>query len=303
MSSSNTSAAQPCSSSMDNNNMDKVSYLQEFVKCMLKGRLFIGAFQEKRYIANINAYRDLIVISKEERELIKDLRIITERIRSVYKSSWIGITTPDTIGAPAGHCLWVDLQEEVFGSYWYKIKSVKFRDTEIMLTIRTIRPVNLDDGTRVSSKANINKDDEHCISSLPQSYKYVQHLWFDWWSYFFKNIATLTNIKSAFVFAFILLATIGTASVHVLRHCPEYFLKLLHELSVLIKAITPIVTVCIETLGKIVGGILILIAMMQGGSNNNRQHINQPNRKLMITNGPNYTRNFQKRLIIEEIPN
>lgn len=283
-------SVQACSSSVDQNNLEKLSYVQDFAKRMLKGRFFIGSFQEKRYVANINAYRDLIVVSKEEWELIKDLQVVKRRIRSVYRSSWIGITTPETIGAPAGHCLWVDLQDEVFGSYWYKIKSVRFCDTEILLTIKIIRPVNLHDESNAPSVDSISNYGD-CISSLSQNYKSVfakvQYFLLDSCSYFFKNVATLTNIKSAIVFAFILIATVGTACVHVLRHSPEYFLKLLRELSGIIKAITPIVVVCIETLGKIVGGILLLIAMLRGRSDHNLQNANQINRKLMITNGPN----------------
>lgn len=276
--------------------MDKVTHVQDFVKHMLKGRFFIGAFQEKRYVANINAYRDLIVISKEERELIKDLQIVKERIRSVYKNRWIGITTPETIGAPVGHCLWVDLQNEVFGSYWYKIRSVKFCDKEILLTIKTIRPVNLHDESHIPYTFSNSNDEDACTLNLPNTCKsafdQVQSFLSNSCSHFFTNIATLPNIKSALIFTFLLIVTLGTACIHVLCQCPEYFLKLLKELSHLIKAITPIVIVCIETLGKIVGGIFILIAMMFGKTN--YKHVKQPSKNCMITSGPNYTERFEQ---------
>lgn len=92
-----------------------------------------------RYIADLNTYRSVVLIDKNEHELINDLEIIIGKLQSFDK--WVGITTPNIIGAPAGYCLWVDLEEEIFGSFWFQIRSIKFKQKEISIKLKKLRPI------------------------------------------------------------------------------------------------------------------------------------------------------------------
>lgn len=285
--------------------------VREFAKHMLQGRYFVGRFQEKRYIKNINAYRDVVIISKEEKELIYDLEIVRERLRKVFTNSWIGITLPKTIGAPVGHCVWVELSEEVFGSYWYKVRSVKYRDNEVLLSVKAIRTVNTCDDVTVTSADDISSNDAAVISAVKQNVgsdrpviENIQNYFIEQCSYFFNNIATLPNLKSAITFVFIFIATIATVAAHILRHCPDYFLKLLRELTNLMKVISPIVIACVNGVVKIFGGLMILISMMfRSNSVPPAGNFYKPTNRLMLTNAPynNYNRRHQQSVVITEI--
>ncbi|KAK4883544.1 hypothetical protein RN001_006863 [Aquatica leii] len=55
---------------------DKGSTMQLVAKKTLQNRLFVGNFQEKRYVASLQAYRDVVVVSNDESELLRDLKAI-----------------------------------------------------------------------------------------------------------------------------------------------------------------------------------------------------------------------------------
>ena len=137
--------------------------VQLFAKQMLQSRFFIGNFQEKRYVASLKSYRDVISVPNDEVELIRDLEIVKKRVAGFYKNDyWVGITDPSTIGAPCGYCIWTVLSDEIFGNYWYKISKVKFMANEIVLKLKIIRPV----GTSNSlSKTILASDKSETFSS------------------------------------------------------------------------------------------------------------------------------------------
>lgn len=54
------------SSSSSYNYTSSAKDMQTFCKQMLKTRIFLGHFKEKRYVSNINEYRDLIIINPNE---------------------------------------------------------------------------------------------------------------------------------------------------------------------------------------------------------------------------------------------
>lgn len=255
------------SSSMGDYLSQEELQVREFVKSMLKGRLFIGNFQEKRLVANLKAYRDVIVVSKNEHDLLHDLEVVRKRIASVYKGRWVGITTPEIVGAPAAHCLWVELPEEVFGSYWYKIKTVRFREQEILLKVAIVRPVNKATAD-ASNIENINhkkvendaktEDNEYSFTDFKKSLKdrgiYIQSATFA----VLKDVVTYQNTKDTIIFLSVLLMAIGASSVKLMHYVAEYSLRLLHEVSGLIRAVTPFFVACIDMVGKVIGACLIL---------------------------------------------
>lgn len=232
--------------------------VKEFAKAMLKGRLFIGTFQEKRLVADLAAYRDVVIVSKEEHFLTRDLESVKKRLQKC-NTRWVGITTPDTIGAPAGHALWVELTEEVFGTYWYKIQSVKFRRNEILLKLKTIRPVTIESTEATAAATVKDVGSQNCRESFSQFFDpsgvkdVVSHL--------FGEI-TARDVKNGITFVFVLLMTLFGGGVNFLCHASDYLLKLMHEMSKMITALTPIFIALIEAVTKIVGGFYLLIAMM-----------------------------------------
>lgn len=229
--------------------------LYNFVNSMLRGRLFMGDFQEKRYVANLQQYRDVIVINGAEKDLHVDLEVVKKRLSNTFKNKWIGITTPRTIGAPAGYCIWVDLPAEVFGTYWYKIRSVSFRDNEILLKIKPVRAISFN----TSSESNVADETVHSSKNTDSTNTKSFNIAIE---HFLHHLLTWENIKETSKFLILLTGTILVGLVEGAKYLAEYGLKLAHELSNLIRALTPFAIACVGMCEKIVGGFYILLAMI-----------------------------------------
>lgn len=233
-------------------------HLYNFVNTMLKGRLFIGNFQEKRYVTNLKEYRDVIVVSGEEKELLVDLDVVKKRLGNSFKGKWIGITTPKTIGAPAGYCMWVDLPEEVFGRYWYKIRSVSFRKNEILLKIKPVRAISLNASLEETNTTKTNQissqSDDKELTTKPDFNKRLKK--------FISDVITWENVKETTKFLILLTGTVFVALIEGGKYFAEFSLKLTREFSNLIKVLTPFAIACLGFCEKIVGGFYLLLAMI-----------------------------------------
>lgn len=95
---------------------------------MLKTRVFLGQYQEKRFVDAVKNYRDLIVINHTEREVIRDFEAVRDRVLREYGGTqqvvWFGYTSASMIGAPSGSCIWTELNESIpFGEYWFQVRT------------------------------------------------------------------------------------------------------------------------------------------------------------------------------------
>lgn len=262
-------------------------YLHDFVNSILKGRIFIGRFQEKRYVSHLKDYRDVIVVNPDEKDLHIDLRVIKKRLSNTCKDKWIGITTPDTIGAPVGFCLWVELPEEVFGQYFYKVRSVRFRNNEVLLKIKPLRALVAN-----TSMTKNNTTSETHSSKLEIFKQRLKHLILEDVSTFIYNTVTFNNIKETTKFLVLLLGTLLVGVIEGMKYLAEFSLKLLHELSFLMKTLTPFAIACVDMFGKVVGGFYILLAMIWRDSTKPRTHVNviSSQRNPMLTFGTKHHR-------------
>lgn len=249
-------------SSMDQDNVTfEEKNVQNFAKSMLLGRLFIGTFQEKRYIDSIHGYRDVISINPSEKELIYDLGVVKRRLAGVYKC-WIGYTSSVVIGAPVGHCLWVELPEEILGRYWYKIKSIKFRNNEILLRLKVLRSVDEIDSP-IANASDIDSS-VHNLSVAEIRQKMVDLINYSKVNMvrLFKEIMTVKNIKDALVFLSLLLAAIVTGSIQLVQFLGDFSLKLFREISIFLNVTTPIILGVLNLIGRTIAGFYTLIILM-----------------------------------------
>lgn len=116
------------------NTVSGLDYVKTFSKRMLKTQLFMGTYEEKRFVQPLNAYRDVVRVHSDEKTFIENLLTVKHKAQSELGEflPWIGITEPNMIGAPMGYCLWVILPVEVFGSYWFQVKSVRCSTMEVI---------------------------------------------------------------------------------------------------------------------------------------------------------------------------
>lgn len=240
--------------------------LQLFSKQMLNGRRFKGTFQEKRYVESLNAYRDVVCLAGEEEELIQDILAVKHKIDDLYPSShWIGITTPDIVGAPAAYSLWVDLPKNTtFGAYCFKIKRVKFSDKETRLRIQVIYPLN-EDMHRIDEKkehlySDANTSSSDILTNIKQDINEKLH-------YLLQNIATLSNLRETIKFLFMLLATITVFLFEILKYFSEFLLKFMNEFSNFMKSAAPIFQILANLVERLFRTLCMLVAfLIKGGS-------------------------------------
>lgn len=279
-------------SSVSSCDQEELSYkekgLLKFARAMLQGRLFIGTFIEQRHVAHLNSYRTVIVIDKAEADLIKDLSIVRNHLKR-YTERWFGYTTPDVLSAPAGHCVWVDLTQEIYGTYWYKIKSIRLKKKEISLRLKIIRPINELEKSPPVKIQNINAKDVVLNNEFSQNLLDFKQTLNNSINTFFSEILTFKNAKDSFIYISILFMTLFTGSIQLIQYLGDFTLRLLEVLSNLIKFATPIIIACINLVEKTIGGLYLLLAMLW--RDRNRSTIYQTNYKP-LERGDLRTNNF-----------
>lgn len=258
---------------------------------MLKTRIFLGHYQEKRYVNTLRTYKDLIVMNKNEKILCDDIAKVQSRIINFYADQttngqddiWLGFTHPHTIGAPAAYCIWTTLDAVVdtnstvaFGEYWFQIRTIKFNASQIEIQLKVLRPVNNLTTATFALPTTFDCD------SATDLINYVQNSMttVDWTQLFstwrttinenaFRFVTeqvTVKNLKNVVRIAGIVVLITMTAFIQVVQYMGEFTLKFIHEFSRFLHVATPIILALIDTLGKIVGGLYILIAMtVRGG--------------------------------------
>ncbi|OWR44729.1 hypothetical protein KGM_205289 [Danaus plexippus plexippus] len=70
---------------------------------MLKSKIFLGRYLERRLIDESIGYRDVVLVSAAEVELKRQLLEVRQMLLSAYPSNhWIGIAESETLGYPSG---------------------------------------------------------------------------------------------------------------------------------------------------------------------------------------------------------
>ncbi|XP_044259763.1 uncharacterized protein LOC123008172 [Tribolium madens] len=235
--------------------------VRKFAKHMLKSSLFIGTFLEKRLVEPLNSYRDVIKVCDDEHDLIENLTAVRKRcLKHFPKHVWIGITEPKTIGAPAGYNLWVSLEEEVFGCYWYKIKNVEFSYNEVRVKLEVVRPVR--ERTPVHNISPSQIIDDVSQNNLGELGTKMQDFFKDQLRDLFTETLTWPNIKQATIFIVLLLSTLITFLIHTIKYLLDYILKLLRETQGLIRVCTPIIVNFMKLISNTISGFYTLIAVL-----------------------------------------
>lgn len=236
--------------------------MQKDCKQMLKNRIFLGHYQEKRHVSGILAFRDLIVLNNTERDLKKLLDSIKLRIGFYNPESWIGITDSKMVGTPAGHCLWTELEELPFGQYWFQIKSIKFRHNEVYLKIKSVRAMESGDQKEETKLIAESSD----INQVAANFKELLLQWRESLKthclHFLSNDITKENIINTIKFTSLLLLSLVTGVFHGIKFLGVFTIRFMAEFTRFIHVATPIFFGIIEFFNKIVGGLYILLAMV-----------------------------------------
>ncbi|XP_023937385.2 uncharacterized protein LOC112045446 [Bicyclus anynana] len=243
---------------VENADMLKV---KEYVKSLLKTRIFLGRYLERLLADQRIGYRDIVKLSPAETDLKRDLLDAQSKLRSVFSGThWIGITDSEAAGHSSGICLWTEIENQPFGVFWFQIKSVKFRDFEVIIQLKCLRhitdafmevePIVLGRAEKPTIESTLNDTAKVVISST-------------------KSIFTLDGLKDGVTFIFVFIIAVFTGSNAFVQFLGNFVLALVREMSNLVTKSTPLLLGCLDFLSKIVGGFYILIAMIFKPSNPN----------------------------------
>ncbi|XP_026496327.1 uncharacterized protein LOC113400868 [Vanessa tameamea] len=250
------------SSHLDNYEDIQTVNVRNYIKDLLKSRIFLGRYLERRLIDQRIGYRDVVLVSPAEVELKRDLQEAQHKLQTIYPSiHWIGISDSEAVGHKSGVCLWTEIDNQPFGPFWFQIKTIKFRDTEIIVILKCVRHITdsfleIEPILTGSIEKPINKSDGKQTtieSAISETYGDIA-----------KNFQSALSIKNAkefltFLFAFVI--AIFTGSTAFINFVGNFILALVREMSILIKNSTPMFLGFLDFLSKIVGGFYILIAM------------------------------------------
>ncbi|XP_074026417.1 uncharacterized protein [Leptinotarsa decemlineata] len=201
-------------------------YVKNYAKQMLRNSLFVGVFKEKRFVESLGSYRDVVNISEAETDFIENLLSVLRKInQEFFKTPWVGITGPNTIGVPVGYCLWVVLPKEVFGKYWYRVKTVEFFKDEIRLKLEVVRQFQ----NQCFSKNSSTVDNNFVNYDLKANFSEVIHQ------------INFENVKHCTIFIILFSGTIIVGAINITKYLLEYLLQFMKELSNLIRVMTPII--------------------------------------------------------------
>lgn len=264
---------------------------------MVKTRVFLGHYQEKRFVDSLQSYRDLIAISSTEKDLITDLAIVKKRIVQAGHLVWIGLTDSSVIGAPVPPCLWTELDGIPFGEYWFQIKTVRFRDTEILIKLKMLRSkYSMDQQQQQQipntvSQPNQLVDVNAHITVLCDTVTQLSHDLVTWIQQ--QKFDKENFIISLKVFSLLLIGAF-TASWHFVQYVGKFTLQFMDIMVRLIHVSMPLLLSLVDLLKKVIGGFYLLIAMVWRDSVGHRRASGFRNEYQAIT-GPNVNRRVGNR--------
>uniref|UniRef100_A0A1L8D9E3 Putative conserved plasma membrane protein n=1 Tax=Nyssomyia neivai TaxID=330878 RepID=A0A1L8D9E3_9DIPT len=268
--------------------------VEDLCKKTLKSRIFLGEFREKRLVPELNSYRDVIVVSaRTEAAIANDLDIVHDKLVDLHAGGdvqWIGLTrnTGQRVKGLESVSVWTELDSfHTFGTYWFQIKTIRFRSNEILLKLKVLRSVDDVVPQQDSQELPFKWED----IDWPVVEQLGRHI-YTWTAQQARSVVTsLLSIRISmvqvvsYIKMFIFLAITAVVSLfHVTRAIGEFGLRFITESRRCIHTLMPLFLGIIDFFTKIVGGFYMLIAMVWRDSinlrgRNNLQALPAPSRR------------------------
>lgn len=265
-----------------------VTDFQKQCKDLVKSKVFLGHYQEKRYVESLNAYRDLITLSDAEVGLKSCLNELSLRITSHYEKKrqkiWFGYTNSEIkLCRPAGQSLYTELHDMAFGHYWFQVKTIRFRNelmdgnSEILLKVEAIRALAKSDYQEPKKATSLNDTlgDIKSINVANWNDFFVEWkkdlndaaLWFCSVRMSPKNILHFLKLLP------LLAGSLLVAAIQSIQYIGSFTIIFLTEFKKLVNALMPLFLGIIELFSKLVGGLYLLIAMIWRDSVGSREQV------------------------------
>ncbi|XP_022219385.2 uncharacterized protein LOC111072067 [Drosophila obscura] len=270
--------------------------MQSLTKQIFKSRLFRGYYLGRCFVEQIGDYRDVIALQRSERELEKLLLTSAGQLQMFYQrfvpNMWVGISNGSMRNykhtqhpGQLDTCIWAELNDLAFGEYWFSIRTLRFRDQEVLLKLKTVRAVEPElmatprrsismnrttasnaitvAGDSLTTKSDVTDQPPALgladfLDVLRQWGEGIKQTTYD----FMANDVNKNNIMGTIRFLGLLLFSMGGGAIAALRFLGIFAVRFLFELSRLTHTLTPILFQILEFLNKIVGAFFILLTMI-----------------------------------------
>ncbi|CAG9787685.1 unnamed protein product [Diatraea saccharalis] len=251
------------SSHFDSTDDMETTKLKNYARDLIKSRIFLGRYVERRLINQGIGYRDIVLLSAAEVELKKDLYDILHKFSNVSPNlKSIGIIDAEVLGVnSSGLCIWTEIENQPFGPFWFQIKGLKFRSDEIMVSVKCVRHISeayleiepILVGAPKKSKESLVATLDSSAETLGDTYNDIVAI--------LKDALSIRNVKEFVTFIFALVIAVFTGTTTFVNFLGNFVLALIREISFLVKNSTPMFLGLLDFFSKIVGGFYILLAM------------------------------------------
>ncbi|XP_047475565.1 uncharacterized protein LOC125029626 [Penaeus chinensis] len=252
----------------------KCKFLPEglaYIESSLKGRIFSGWVDERKWVENLGSYRDIVEVDEWEVDFNKQLNIIIRKIPGVQEGTrWINITAPTAI--QLSYCLWVLLfQPPIPGHYWFVITGVAVQPLfGLKISLQIVRSIDPQDYETAEARS---KRRQMSSSELGHELETISQQFMDWWDQVRQlNFAlvwsaitatfTISNILEAVRFCIILVITLIVGLVTLLRDSHHLVLGVIHEAGIFFRNLRPFLQSVVVFAEKLIGALYLLIAMV-----------------------------------------
>ncbi|XP_068244597.1 uncharacterized protein [Palaemon carinicauda] len=244
----------------------------EYIEERLRGHMFSGWIEERKWVENLAGYRDIVEVDEWEVEINQILMCVIRSIPGVLEGKkWINITPPSD--KEPCYCLWTLLPTPPNpGHYWFSVTGVSIHPQfGLRVMLKIIRSIHPHDGELAKARRQRRKQlaAKEPGSELETLSEQVQ----EWllqirqislssvWSAVSSTL-TISNIKEAFRFVIVLSMTLVVGIVAFVRESHHYGIQFLHASGVFFRNITPFMQSLLAFFEKIIGGMYLLIAMV-----------------------------------------
>ncbi|XP_059621227.1 uncharacterized protein LOC132264907 isoform X2 [Phlebotomus argentipes] len=247
--------------------------VENFCKKVLKSRVFLGEFKEKRLVSSLESYRDVIVVDvQSESAIANDLDIVygklIEWLGERNDNHWIGLTR--TSSQPKGGLqtvlVWTELDSFYpFGKYWFQIKTVRFREHEILLKLKVLR--SAEEPTPRGNDQEVPFKWEDIDWPLFERIGRDSAAWAKKQLTHFLVFLLSVRVNAGQIVAAIKMIVLGVvfavaSSIQAIQLLGNFSLRFVEETRKCIHVLTPLILGTLDIFSKIVGGFYMLIAMV-----------------------------------------
>uniref|UniRef100_A0A336M1X3 CSON006823 protein n=1 Tax=Culicoides sonorensis TaxID=179676 RepID=A0A336M1X3_CULSO len=247
--------------------------IQSEIKLKLKSRIFLGTYEKRVFVSDINDYRSVVILSPSETELSMDLMDVSRILNKYYKDTkyFFGFSTENKSIIQTTGLLYVDeLDDEPFGHFWFQIKSIKFKNSEVKLKLKVLRSVGESDYNSSTNTSTFKNNmvsrtlDENSLESI--EWNVILTSWVESASASIKRFLyydiNVQNIKKTINNITLLILGLVACSLQFVKYVGIFTLQFMAELSRLIHVCMPLFFGVLDLFSRIIGGLFIFMTML-----------------------------------------